>query len=181
MIESKHKPGHPEFLKEARRLGLTGNEYVQKLREKDILPDPTDVNRKEIERYIRNRKYKNADTSISKIESNDKTHFCDYCINKKGLHNINVKIISVMNDVPVDKIYSIPSSCGAYVIIDDSRQMYVGSSKNVLKRIYEHLSYFRSIKLVSFYETKNTIDARILEYYIIRELKPELNREFLEE
>jgi hypothetical protein len=41
--ENKYKPGHPEFLKEAERLGLTGYQYMMQLVKEGILPDPTDV------------------------------------------------------------------------------------------------------------------------------------------
>jgi hypothetical protein len=45
--ENKYKPGHPEFLKEAERLGLTGYQYMRRLVIEGILPDPTNVLRKE--------------------------------------------------------------------------------------------------------------------------------------
>lgn len=45
--EKKYKPGHPEFIKEAERLGLTGYQYMRRLVEEGILPDPTNVPCKE--------------------------------------------------------------------------------------------------------------------------------------
>lgn len=47
---SKYNPMSKEFQKDANRLGLTGNQYIQKLREEGKLRDPTDIEREKIER-----------------------------------------------------------------------------------------------------------------------------------
>jgi hypothetical protein len=39
---SKYNPMSKEFQKEIKRLGLTGNQYIRKLREEGKLPNPSD-------------------------------------------------------------------------------------------------------------------------------------------
>lgn len=96
--------------------------------------------------------------------------------------NINIDIISIINDVSLEKLYSVPNCCGAYIITVESGKKYVGSSKTVRTRIQSHNVYndpniIEPIISVSFYLTKEHMDARILEYWLIRELNPELNYE----
>lgn len=96
--------------------------------------------------------------------------------------DIRVEVTSVLNDIPLEQISSVPNCCGAYIIIVQSGKKYVGSSKTVRSRVLSHKVYNdpninEPIKSVSLYLTNNHMDARILEYYLIKELKPELNFE----
>ena len=43
---SKYNPMSKEFQEEAKRLGLTGNQLIQKYIKEGKLPNPTDINRK---------------------------------------------------------------------------------------------------------------------------------------
>lgn len=96
--------------------------------------------------------------------------------------NINVDITSKIEDVPFEKLSSVPNCCGAYIITVKSGKRYVGSSKTVRTRIQSHNAHndpniIEDIDKVTFYLTKKHMDARILEYWLIRELNPELNFE----
>jgi len=93
-----------------------------------------------------------------------------------------VDITEIIESVPIDD-NKIPNCCGAYVITVKSGKRYVGKSKTVKSRIQQHKhpkdDNFKGEKMnkVSAYLTKNYFDAGILEPLIIRELKPELNKE----
>lgn len=93
---------------------------------------------------------------------------------------IDIKIISYDKDICIDDIHRVPTCCGVYIITDVFGDRYVGSSNDISNRISDHKSNHRivaPVKLIDYYETKDVLDARILEYYFIRKLSPELNRE----
>lgn len=46
---NKYRVGHPEFLKEAEKLGLTGHEYYLKLLQEGVYPNPADLRRKHLD------------------------------------------------------------------------------------------------------------------------------------
>jgi len=101
---------------------------------------------------------------------------------KDKMVNIDIEVISKIEDVPFEKLSSIPNCCGAYIITVKSGKRYVGSSKTVRTRIQSHNAHndpniIEDIDKVTFYLTKKHMDARILEYWLIRELNPELNFE----
>lgn len=94
---------------------------------------------------------------------------------------ISVETISVLKDIPEKYLSSIPDCCGAYVIKVQSGKRYVGSSKTLRTRVQSHKVYndpniTEPIMSVCYYQTENHMDARILEYWLIREVKPELNK-----
>lgn len=96
--------------------------------------------------------------------------------------NIDVEITSKIEDIPFENLSSIPNCCGAYIITVKSGKRYVGSSKTVRTRMQSHNVHndpniIEDIDKVTFYLTKTHMDARILEYWLIRELNPELNFE----
>ncbi len=96
--------------------------------------------------------------------------------------NIGVEITSKIEDVPYEELPSIPNCCGAYIITVKSGKIYVGSSKTIRTRIQSHNVHndpniIEDIDKVTFYITNTHMDARILEYWLIRELNPELNFE----
>ncbi len=96
---------------------------------------------------------------------------------------IQVSILSVWKDLSVEDLSTLPRKPGVYVITTESGKQYVGSSKTLRTRIQEHKGYndpniTEPIKSVCCYETDNEMNALILEYRYIRELKPELNKEF---
>lgn len=96
--------------------------------------------------------------------------------------NIGVEVTSKIEDVPYEELSSVPNCCGAYIIAVKSGKIYVGSSKTVRTRIQSHNVHndpniIEDIDKVTFYLTKTHMDARILEYWLIRELNPELNFE----
>ncbi len=52
--------------------------------------------------------------------------------------NINIEITSKIEDVPFERLSSVPNCCGAYIITVKSGKRYVGSSKTVRTRIQSH-------------------------------------------
>jgi len=102
---------------------------------------------------------------------------------RKGIQNIGVNIISVMIYTQND-ISSIPNNCGAYIIRTKTKKCYVGSAKRLRDRLSQHkkggynTNIVEPIESIKICLTENLIDARILEYFLIRELRPDLNFEF---
>lgn len=96
--------------------------------------------------------------------------------------NIVVDIIDKKENVSIGEISDIPNCCGAYVITVNSGERYVGTSKTVRTRIQSHKVpndpniEGKKINKVSVYLTNTLEDADILECWLIRELKPELNK-----
>lgn len=130
-------------------------------------------------------KSNNSDAShnsfVSKCSQNCKT----WSSPAKNI-NFHVNVIEIYDNIPVDKLSILPKRPGAYVITTESGKLYVGSASNVCTRIASHNSLkgpsiTEPIKSVNCYITENNTDALILEYLKIRELKPELNKEFLPE
>lgn len=97
---------------------------------------------------------------------------------KAFIKKIDIEILSVIENVTPENILSIPNECGTYIITVRSRKRYVGSSKKVVSRVRTHVhNIIEPIIAIDFYITENILDAKILEYYFIRELCPELNKE----
>jgi len=95
---------------------------------------------------------------------------------------ISLKVTKAIKDICEKNFSKIPNCCGAYVIKTKSNKLYVGSSKTIRSRIMQHRVYndpnFSSENIHSscYYATNNHVDARILEYWLIREINPELNK-----
>lgn len=92
-----------------------------------------------------------------------------------------VNISSAIENVAINKIANIPNCCGAYVISVRSGKRYVGTSKTVRTRIQSHRvdndpNVTEEMDKVSVYLTNTLEDADIMECWLIRELKPELNK-----
>lgn len=101
----------------------------------------------------------------------------------KNKEEISVEITSILKNLSVRNLSSVPDGCGAYVIKVKSGRCYVGSSKTVRTRILSHQVYndpniVEPIESVCIYSTKGHMDARILENWLIREIKPELNKPY---
>ncbi len=104
----------------------------------------------------------------------------------KEIENIREKTgveIIYVDDNVCDSML-IPERCGVYIITTKSRKRYVGSSKNILKRLYRHVSIDNiregkhikePIISISVYLTNDERGARILEHWFMLELDPELN------
>lgn len=71
----------------------------------------------------------------------------------------------------------VPVYCGAYVLTLKNGKRYVGSSINIKMRVNTH-KRDKDINTITVYLTTDIFDAVILEYYLIKTLKPELNMEF---
>lgn len=102
--------------------------------------------------------------------------------------NIKYKKIDVVIDGMIkDDDHTLRRS-GAYIVTTESGHIYIGSTKNLRVRLQDHVNkqmkhchtnIFEPIKSVVVYVTDNPIDAKILEYWLIKQLKPQLNFEFI--
>jgi len=97
---------------------------------------------------------------------------------------IKIVIPSKINEnISAEELDKVQNCCGAYIITVKSGERYVGSSKTLRTRIQSHRVYNdpnikgKPMKSVTVYLTKTHMDARIIEYYLIKELNPELNFE----
>lgn len=73
---SKYKVGSPEFIEEAKRLGLTPWQYGQKLIKEGKLPNPVDIDRKERYGMIKKRGFDNFELYLDDLAK--KRGFKDY-------------------------------------------------------------------------------------------------------
>lgn len=107
--------------------------------------------------------------------------------------DLNKEIKNIREKTGIDIIYVdenvcnsmlIPEHCGVYIITTKSGKRYVGSSKNILKRLYHHVSIDNiregkhikePITSISVYLTDDERGARLLEHWFMLELDPELN------
>ncbi len=97
-----------------------------------------------------------------------------------GLLPVHVRVDAILKHVPAAELRTIPNAFGAYVIRVDSGGRYVGSSNTTRARVQAHRvandpSVREPIRSVCCYLTSRHMDARILEYWLIREIGPELN------
>jgi predicted GIY-YIG superfamily endonuclease len=98
---------------------------------------------------------------------------------------IVVHVETVLKHIPAPALGMIPNHYGAYVIHDMSGRRYVGSSNTLRSRVQAHQSPLdpnvqEPIRTVCCYAAREHMDARILEYWLIREIAPELNKSFPE-
>ena len=91
-------------------------------------------------------------------------------------------------EIQIEDYIHLPQCCGAYVITTKSGYLYVGSSRNVRRRIVEHIkqqvtrqssSIIEPIEKIRVYVVETPFDARILEFWLMKELKPRLNAGFI--
>ena len=98
-----------------------------------------------------------------------------------GHHTVFVHVDSVLRHLSGSQLRLLPNACGAYVIVGESGRRYVGSSNTARSRVQAHRvkndpNLREPIASVCCSLTKQHMDARILEYWLIREIGPELNR-----
>jgi predicted GIY-YIG superfamily endonuclease/predicted transport protein len=97
--------------------------------------------------------------------------------------DIEAEVVRVLEDVPVHATGGLPDGPGAYVLRTRSGKRYVGVSKSLRDRVRAHIdnpmdpNVREPARSVSVFETRTEADALILEYALIRDLRPELNRE----
>lgn len=99
---------------------------------------------------------------------------------RSGTRRICVHVGKVLKNIPAVALGKIPNQCGAYVIHAESGRRYVGSSNTVRFRVQAHKGALdpniqEPIRSVCCYLTREHMDARILEYWLIREIAPKLN------
>lgn len=99
---------------------------------------------------------------------------------------IGISTIEIFMNVDVVKNLTIPKNgictkelanvVGTYVLKDNYGEIYVGSTKNINTRLCVHTNdkYFTTLDI---YLTKDSFDARIMEYWIMEMFQPELNKE----
>lgn len=102
-----------------------------------------------------------------------------------GHQQIIVHIDKVLRHVPASTFGTIPNDDGAYVIHVTSGRRYVGSSNTLRARIQAHSGALdpnvqEPIRSACCYLAREHMDARILEYWLIREIGPDLNNSCFE-
>jgi len=73
----------------------------------------------------------------------------------------------------------LPIECGTYIITFKNNEKYIGYSKNLRRRLYQHKKEKENIINTDIYITENELYAHILETILIIRLKPEYNRSTL--
>ncbi len=99
-------------------------------------------------------------------------------ISKNDINYIN-KITSIIDNISPKDINTIDNISGIYMITYLSGKRYIGSSKNIRKRLIAHNSYSNDelkIKFICLYLTNSDIDLKLIEGALIRKLRPEINR-----
>lgn len=66
-IKDKYNPCSKEFQEEAKRIGLTGNQYIQKLINEGKLPNPTDIEHRRFEKFIKDSGCKGIKEYLDKL------------------------------------------------------------------------------------------------------------------
>lgn len=98
----------------------------------------------------------------------------DISLDKDMFINIKYGILEVC----IKGCVNIPQCCGAYVITTKSGYLYIGSSRNVYRRIKQQVirsGMIEPIEKIRVYIVETPFDAKILEYWLMKELKPQLN------
>ncbi len=96
---------------------------------------------------------------------------------------VAVDVAGVTEDLRPEDVGTLPNEPGAYIITTQSGQRYVGSSRSLRSRVRAHLEPAKDpnvtepVRSVRCYLTHQVADAPIVEYWLIRDLRPELNRE----
>ncbi|WP_456363073.1 nucleotide excision repair endonuclease [Priestia aryabhattai] len=103
----------------------------------------------------------------------------------QSIINLNVEIPDDELELTISNYKSVKKKCGVYRIYNkDGKLMYVGQTKNLRRRLYEHFTEKRKgyfIQTVRFFYvdfedefiTKSYLD--MYETYLIRKLKPRYN------
>lgn len=105
--------------------------------------------------------------------------------NIKEMVNLGVRESLLPSSFSMEKIHSLPESCGVYYFHDDKGNVvYVGKSLNIKKRVAEHFKVKtekarklqQSVHDVSFEITGSELVALLMESHEIKRLMPQINR-----
>lgn len=97
--------------------------------------------------------------------------------------DVPVHVTAARDDIRPTELEHVTTGPGVYVLRTGTGKRYVGVSGSVRARVRSHRDHpahpnlDAAIRSVGVFETGTEADARILEYALIRELDPELNRE----
>lgn len=96
---------------------------------------------------------------------------------------VDVRVTSTAERLSPAKLDLVTTGPGVYVLTTESGKRYVGVSGSVRGRVRSHRdnpahpNLDAPVRSIDVFETATEADARILEYGMIRDLDPELNRE----
>jgi len=83
-------------------------------------------------------------------------------------------IVDIIDKIETTDIYQIPRNItGVYILTRVDGKKYVGSSDYLIARIKQHKN--KGICNITIFVTNTIYDALLLEYGLIRDIKPELN------
>lgn len=103
----------------------------------------------------------------------------------RTLVNQGVKETRLPPGITLERLHTIPESCGVYYLHDESGNViYVGKSLNIRKRLFEHFSDMspkgekmrQGVADISFEITGSELAALLLESNEIKRLQPRINR-----
>ncbi len=103
----------------------------------------------------------------------------------KDMINLGIKESLLPPGIDINKIHSLPETCGVYYLHDDLGNVaYVGKSINIKKRVADHFSNLNKkgskvhkvVRDISYEETGSELIALLLESYEIKRLQPPINR-----
>lgn len=88
--------------------------------------------------------------------------------------------IEVYRIVKYESLNIVDNICGAYIIFFMPKNlMYIGSTDNFSRRLYEHKNYFKIKYCIPYsayvFDTIDVVPAMFLEKELIKRLNPELN------
>lgn len=112
------------------------------------------------------------------LKCNIKINMPAYPVNKifdiiKKLE-LDVEIIYIGINIPHKEKIEIPDHSGVYVLVNKSRERYIGSAIDILNRQNDH-HIAENIETIDVYLIESILVARKLEEILIFVLKPELN------
>ncbi len=103
----------------------------------------------------------------------------------KSLVNQGIRETKLPISITLERLHSIPEECGVYYLYDENKEViYVGKSRNIRKRLFEHFSdpTAKGEKLrmgvadISYEVTGSELVALLLESAEIKRLQPRVNR-----
>lgn len=102
-------------------------------------------------------------------------------VDKEMINHQKKSILAVdtIVNITMDDLIKIEDCGGVYILITKSGRTYIGSSKNIRKRIVGHRGnaefLFDLIESIIIYVTDNVESARILKKNLIMDMRPDIN------
>ncbi len=101
-----------------------------------------------------------------------------YCRHIRHKERIILQIDTIVN-IQINDIRRLGHNCGVYILINRSGELYIGSSTNIKNRLKSHRNNrnFGQLESIIIIATENIEKAKDLEITLIKEMKPDLNKQ----